>query len=868
MPEIRLAHTANELNGKIYIVGGMNTEQGQLPTTALVYDRSLGTWTTIPLLNNEFRTAHTSRVANGKLYVIGGWTTDGPNYVTSSKVDMFDPNTGLWTSKNPMLTHRANIASALIDGKIYVMGGLSTVGGVVNYTGLKTMEVYDVSTDTWDTTKADMPTGRWGLSAVAFNGKIYVFGGVTFESVTTVYASVEVYDPQTNIWMVTSHNMPTPRYQLTTCVLNDNVYAIGGWYHSNYGPIYDKVEVYNPESDTWYTETPIPIASALLASIFLDGKIQIYGGSITTHPLIGSSGIYEFSNNDPLPAGTYTIGSGGYFSSIQSAFDKLSTDGVSGAVTLELIDDLYTAPTDSFGFHLEGPIPGSGPNSRVIIKPAANKNVIIEGDGRSVVSFLNTSYVTVDGVGLTGATTLTIHALFNAQFQLNSGVDFFNNSDHNVIQNVNVISEDYTRDGESIGFLTQSGFTTTADSNLIQNNFIKKAGIAIFIGSLNPSVNANGNIIRGNFVGSETDSLIAWGIQSQYTQNTIIENNNVQNVRYLNNYFSIGINSYVSNGDVIRNNVVHNIYTSGGIYGGIGIMLSGDPGVIGNNNLVYNNMVYDIRSSSSQSGSIVAGIQVWYQNNPKIYYNSVNLSGSGNGANPDGSAALYISSEVTNLDAKNNILVNTRDESPYYASVIFDYSASNLTSDYNDLYANNYLVRIGNTNYNTLADWQAMGKDLNSVTEMSNFISPYLHIAENEETLLESRGIPIAAIDVDFDGQTRHAATPDIGADEFNGIVVGVEDEETLPTEYALEQNYPNPFNPSTTFRYSIPTQSKVLIKVYDVLGNEIATLINEEKSVGTYELTWNAEQLPSGVYFYQLKAGEFSSTKKMLLIK
>ena len=62
-----------------------------------------------------------------------------------------------------------------------------------------------------------------------------------------------------------------------------------------------------------------------------------------------------------------------------------------------------------------------------------------------------------------------------------------------------------------------------------------------------------------------------------------------------------------------------------------------------------------------------------------------------------------------------------------------------------------------------------------------------------------------------------------------------------MPTEYALEQNYPNPFNPSTTFRYSIPSQSKVVIKVYDILGNEIATLMDEEKPVGTYELTWNA---------------------------
>ncbi|MCW8812684.1 MAG: T9SS type A sorting domain-containing protein, partial [Chlorobium sp.] len=100
------------------------------------------------------------------------------------------------------------------------------------------------------------------------------------------------------------------------------------------------------------------------------------------------------------------------------------------------------------------------------------------------------------------------------------------------------------------------------------------------------------------------------------------------------------------------------------------------------------------------------------------------------------------------------------------------------------------------------------------------------------------------------------------------GLNTPVEQTSITELDFALHQNYPNPFNPSTTFRYSIPTQSKVVIKVFDILGNEIATLIDEEKSVGTYELTWNAANLPSGVYFYQLRAGEFISTKKMILLK
>lgn len=99
-------------------------------------------------------------------------------------------------------------------------------------------------------------------------------------------------------------------------------------------------------------------------------------------------------------------------------------------------------------------------------------------------------------------------------------------------------------------------------------------------------------------------------------------------------------------------------------------------------------------------------------------------------------------------------------------------------------------------------------------------------------------------------------------------IVTSVENESIQPTEFRLSQNYPNPFNPSTKIKYSVPQISQVQIKVFDVLGNEIETLVNEEKSVGSYELTWNAKELPSGVYFYQLRAEEYIAVKKMILIK
>ena len=92
--------------------------------------------------------------------------------------------------------------------------------------------------------------------------------------------------------------------------------------------------------------------------------------------------------------------------------------------------------------------------------------------------------------------------------------------------------------------------------------------------------------------------------------------------------------------------------------------------------------------------------------------------------------------------------------------------------------------------------------------------------------------------------------------------------EELIPRVYSLEHNYPNPFNPSTTITYSLPKESKVLLKVYSVLGEEVMTLVNETKSTGTHKVQFDAHNLPSGVYVYSLTAGEFMSSKKMMLLK
>jgi len=128
-------------------------------------------------------------------------------------------------------------------------------------------------------------------------------------------------------------------------------------------------------------------------------------------------------------------------------------------------------------------------------------------------------------------------------------------------------------------------------------------------------------------------------------------------------------------------------------------------------------------------------------------------------------------------------------------------------------------------------------------------------------------GSGLNAPNIDKDGIARPQGNGfDIGAYEFTSSASV--DEETLPNDFILFQNYPNPFNPTTNIQYAISNRQFVVMKVYDILGNKVATLVNQEQTAGSYEVEFNASNLPSGVYFYKLQVGSFVETKKMILLK
>ena len=180
---------------------------------------------------------------------------------------------GKWTQKADMPTPRMQLATAVVNGKIYAIGGLN--GG-----SRAAVDEYDPQRDIW-IKKADMPTPRGGIAASAVNGKIYVFGGhrINFEPLDTV----QMYNPATDKW-TRKKRMPVPIERMTASVVNGQIYLIGGWDFPD--DVYSTVFHYNPEGDTWTRKADMPTARGGHAAVVFEEKIYVLGGGTfkeTTH---------------------------------------------------------------------------------------------------------------------------------------------------------------------------------------------------------------------------------------------------------------------------------------------------------------------------------------------------------------------------------------------------------------------------------------------------------------------------------------------------------------------------------------------------------------------------------------------------------
>ena len=178
--------------------------------------------------------------------------------------------------------------------------------------------------------------------------------------------------------------------------------------------------------------------------------------------------------------------------------------------------------------------------------------------------------------------------------------------------------------------------------------------------------------------------------------------------------------------------------------------------------------------------------------------------------------------------------------------------------------------------YLTIQGWQSEYSNLDSIANVNVAAAISFLTGSNDSTkihMLQEAQFNLALAEGDESaGVHNHMYTISLlndVIDKTTDIVMGVNDDlNPIAKEFALHQNYPNPFNPTTMINYQIPQKSMVDLKIYNVLGEEVADLINENMDAGYYSVRFDAKNLPSGVYLYKIQAGEFSQVKSMLLLK
>jgi N-acetylneuraminic acid mutarotase len=215
-------------------------------------------------------------VLNGKVYLMGGLDQSAPSDSAIPTVFSYDLAADVWSKRADMESSRFSPAATVLNDNLYVLGGYTNANQSADtITALASVEQYDPTDDVW-TYRSDMNQSRWGFQAVALNGKIYAFGGVTTGGVPV--SSVEEYDPQVDSWSWKA-DMPVQRTSFGAIALNGKIYLIGGYTSDSSHEYVAEVHAYDPTSDSWTTNAPIPTPRETPAVVEVNHKIWAIGGT-------------------------------------------------------------------------------------------------------------------------------------------------------------------------------------------------------------------------------------------------------------------------------------------------------------------------------------------------------------------------------------------------------------------------------------------------------------------------------------------------------------------------------------------------------------------------------------------------------------
>jgi hypothetical protein len=570
-------------------------------------------------------------------------------------------------------------------------------------------------------------------------------------------------------------------------------------------------------------------------------------------PVTGTINSYSISFN-----GTYFVGTGKYESLTRSGglFEAINEGSFSGNVEIKITTDLSEDGTNQLTQWQED---NTG-NYTLTISPQSNEMKIISGSSETgLIKIIGCSRVIFDGsfngTGeyLTFRNTHTVSPVFFIK----------DNSSYNEIKNLIIESSSLDIDNAAVKLGSGTNIGNIIKGCNIRENIVTPSTLrhGIYVSGAG---NRDTQILNNKIYDFGTAGILLHGGCS----NTLVEGNIIYHTHPSEISYVYGIQLRNSTLTKVFANKIYDIEGNESVSG---IFYEGANGVI-SGQIINNMIMLSPTTATTVSGITYSGFG---NNSLTVYHNSVYIGGS-LASGPYDSYAFGKMADVSMLKVKNNIFVNGRTSisgtAKHYA-VNFTTIAGTDSFDYNDYYAVSqngfYGGWLGST-VTSLTVWYANSlntMDAHSLAQDPVFISNSdLHLNTTVPPYFLA-GTPLN-ITTDFDGDTRNSVFPYIGCDENPSIVLPVENENIVVSEFALYQNYPNPFNPSTKISWQSPVGSHQTLKVFDVLGNQIATLVNEYKPSGKYEVDFNATGLSSGVYLLRIEAEKFISTKKMILLR
>jgi N-acetylneuraminic acid mutarotase len=262
----------------IYIIGGYGADQ--IPSTLVqVYDPAANKWKQAAPIPEAMH-HHGVAGSDGKIYVVGGFTGTFAKRNPITSVWQYDPANDRWEKRAPLPTPRGALAVAVVDGRIYAMGGerFKSTGELTAYEPVADVAVYDAKTNAWEV----LPPLRYRrdhLVAGAIGGRVYAVGGRDRPNYTL--QNIEEFNPATRAWTERAP-MPTGRSGGTAAVLNNRLYIFGGEGNADNTSLgtFNHVEFYDPARDAWTQLAPMPLGRHAIGAAVVGNRIYLPGGSI------------------------------------------------------------------------------------------------------------------------------------------------------------------------------------------------------------------------------------------------------------------------------------------------------------------------------------------------------------------------------------------------------------------------------------------------------------------------------------------------------------------------------------------------------------------------------------------------------------